>query len=628
MKRLMSYCLAFLLLAVLVLGAFPAMAASGADLVITNLTFSGNGQVTPGSRVTATVTVKNQGGADAAAVAVTLNKVYHENGAPQVRSVVTFPKKGKLRAGESVTIESAAWAAETGDYMLAAVVNESREVAESSYKNNTIQRNLRVASNRVEPAYNDMKTILQKAGMTDLIFNDDFNDPNSVDNSKSKKMGYKWYITRPYGAPDLEAGDYAVENGIMTVKNTIPTYNYGLGTVDMDSYEGFTFTTGYLEVRVRVPRPRENTETEKGVPAIWALPTEKLFDNSRHWVELDWMEYWGDNYYTVCLHEIKSKADGSKEMWYTNGSTAYSGLNDGEWHVMGWLWQDGLFITYYDGVEKKRIAYEADSFPDPMYDLKEGMMDVGAFVLMDSQHMPIIIGGSQDNPMELDYVRVWDGDTNGTYDPATDVEEEPPVTVDPLTAEEFLYNYTTDEYGDVITTVTAENCASVLEGASVWSTLSATLKAEINAKLKNNGQPTFDAMLAKARAVSATTAKPNGATTQNKTTKVTKTTVAVKTTKATATKTNTATSVTVAATDGAGETTETLTEQTAVQDPDETLSTTVQDGDTQPTTVANANGEQQPQSKALPILLTVAGVLVLGGAVVAVLWWYKRKQSK
>lgn len=481
---------------VLMLSLVPMAAAeteTTVDLTVSELSWTGgDGQVTPDTELTVSVKVTNEGMADAAGpIALTLSF-----GQECIRKATV----AALAAGETVTVTFDAWTATAGDRMMVVAVDTESAVAESEERNNSVQRNLRVANDRLESAYEYTADILEKAGMTDLIFNDDFDDASSVDNDKSGAAGYKWYLTRPYGAADLAAGDYAVENGVMTVKNVVPTYNYGLGTRDMDTRQGFDFNTGYLEVKLRIPRPRKNAEGEKGAPAIWTLPSDRLYGSTPQWVELDWMEYWGEDYYTVTFHEMKANDKGENIQWNKNSNNSFHGLGDGEWHVMGWLWQEGLFITYLDGEEVMRLSWAEGEFSWPVQVTVNGEMETGVFTHLDTQLNPIIIGGSADNPMELDYVRVFDGEQTETFVPEKIEEKDEPIVVQ-MPAEDFVYNYTSDAYGEPIVTVTDENVSFVLAGEEVWLTLDEQRRAEVNALLAENGQSDFETLLAAAKAL-------------------------------------------------------------------------------------------------------------------------------
>ena len=512
MKRLISFFVAAVTAISLLLSGVSVSAAT-VDLELTAFTFSTATEVTPGTSVTFSVTIKNKSNASVSeafdvtfgTVDTTFAKVTYTNG---------------IAAGGSVTVKSQPWKAVAGDYLVVAQVNESGTVSENDKSNNTQMASLRVASTKLQSGCESTQTMLQENGLTTLIFSEDFNDLSTVDTENTGAVGYKWYVARPYGATTLTTDDYSVKNGVMTLHNIKPTYNYGLGTYHHKTKVGFTYNTGYMEVRLRIPRPRKNEGDEKGVPAIWALPPEKLTNRASKWVEMDWMEYWGidayggdypDGFYTVCLHE-QHLTGSTVTTHYKNRNYGKKGLGDGEWHVMGWLWQEGLFITYLDGVEVLRQTYGKNVEANPMPSVSKGETaapgDVGVYSMLDTQYNPIIIGGSKDNPMELDYVRVWNGNRS--------VEPED-MTGPSITAEEFVYAYASDDDGEPIKTMTEDCYRYVLMGESDWNSLPATWKTKVNTLLAKNGQPTFDQLLAQAKqfeaSLTATTTKKETAKT-------------------------------------------------------------------------------------------------------------------
>ena len=72
-----------------------------------------------------------------------------------------------------------------------------------------------------------------------------------------------------------------------------------------------------------------------------------------------------------------------------------------------------------------------------------------------------------------------------------------------MSAEDFAYNYTSDLYGDLIVEITEENYQIVLDGEEVWTQLSEARRAEIDEYLAANGQPSFEELLAAAKALYA-----------------------------------------------------------------------------------------------------------------------------
>ena len=462
--------LTMLLILALTLGFIPGSvlvyAAEETDLVVTDFFWNTATQVKPGTEIVFSVTVKNEGTA-----AVTEPFDVTVGTAKTVFATVTY--SGGIPAGESVTVTSQPWQAVAGDHMVAVRI----EVADKNKSNNTKQTNLRVAEDVLISAFSNVQELLEQKNITSLIFSDDFDTLDVIDMEDTGKEGYKWYVDRPWGAVTLTANDYSIQDGVLSIHAEKPTYNYGLGTYHPINQVGFTYNTGYMEIRFRIPRPRENEEGEKGAPAIWALPTTKLANKAQEWVELDWMEYWGitdqrsRGYYTISVHEVNLDTT----IHYKNSNCAYSGLGDGQWHTMGWLWQNGQFIAYLDGETVMFLTYSEKGAPMPKHNVFAGKDRDGVFSMLDDQLMPIIIGGSKDNPLELDYVRVWNLNTHYTADDAA--------------ADAFAEAYTKD----------AADYTQILSGEAQWETLSDGAKEKVNGKLAERGLPAFAELLAQAK---------------------------------------------------------------------------------------------------------------------------------
>ena len=426
MKRLLVAFVALVLLIGLMPKGVPVAAAS-VDLVVTDFTWNNGTEILPDTSVIFFVTVKNEGNIELTApFTVTFGT------AATMFSAVTCTEP--IAPGAVITIMSQPWQAAKGDYMVAVTVDAEETITEGDEENNSAQANLRVAEDKLSSAYSITQNLLTEYNLNSLIFSEDFNDLSTVDIANTGKEGYKWYVARAYGAGVLTTNDYSVENGVMTLHVNKPTYNYGLDTYNSKTCTGFTYNKGYMEVRLRIPRARKNQDGEEGAPAIWALSKEKLENTAEAWVEMDWMEYWGiggydtntpGGFYTISLHE-QHLTDNVVTTHFKNSNYRCEGLGDEQWHVMGWLWQNGLFVTYLDGVEVMRQTYSSTTEPSPRVNTMktDGTVDkVGVYSMLDTQFNPIIISGSKDNPLEIDYVRVWNNSHVAAPDPV-----EPPVT--------------------------------------------------------------------------------------------------------------------------------------------------------------------------------------------------------
>lgn len=388
------------------------------DLVVTAIHWQGDGQVAPGTALTFAVTVKNEGTAaveDAFTVDIgfgtqRLFRLTHEGGVP---------------VGETAVLRSPVWTAQSGDRMVTARVNSTNTVAEvESWDNDTLQRNLRVGEGRYEPMEGAMRDAAYEAGMVDLTFNDDFDDTAAFDVDQTGVEGYKWYTRRHSAFQKFTEGDYYTENGILTMACKIDTFAIGGATIDRRTGIGYTFTHGYLEFRLRMPTAGEKDESKT---AIWSFPRERYVDGGKYTthVEMDWLEYYGGDYFTVTMHE-QHTPPGVWD-WYASSDGNYQGLGDEQWHTMGYLWEEGRLRCYLDGELFREQTWGPDEIPIPIHDIKQGEIKFeGVFSYADTQDMMLFIFGSKKIPLELDYVRVWQCATEAP--PAPPAPTTPPTT--------------------------------------------------------------------------------------------------------------------------------------------------------------------------------------------------------
>lgn len=376
------------------------------DLVVDKLTWEGGyGQVDPGTKLTFSVTVTNKGTIDvtdpfAVDIAAGTEKIQR----------LTYDKG--VKAGETVTITAdAPWEAVEGDFMMSATVNPEATLPETNYTtNNTYQINLRVKSDRVIPAYDAVAQAVADAGMHNLTFSEDFDDLTGVDTLGSGEVGYKWYVRRRWNQADMTRDDYYVEDGVFRLQHQDCTYAIGASTMDPYSRNGYSYVNGYLEVKFRIPYPSER-EGLKGKPAIWSLPPGKwceIPDQNRHWVEIDWLEYYGDGYYTITLHE-QEKDENNALTWHTSSDNGRHGLDDTEWHVLGFLMKKDSLECFLDGQPLRSQTWGEGDIPLPVPQNQQGELKFeGIFSLLNTQENMLFLAGGPGMPMDVDYVRVWE----------------------------------------------------------------------------------------------------------------------------------------------------------------------------------------------------------------------------
>ena len=273
--------------------------------------------------------------------------------------------------------------------------------------------------------------IAKEHGMTKLVFEDDFDSLDTIDLNATGEEGYKWYVRRPYSCTTMTPDDITIKDSILTLHEHNSLFNYGLATVDGRNGVGYTFNKGVLEFRCRIPHfdqdKRNGREYGCGVPAIWSFPREKIYEGpgfyTPNWVETDWMEYWGDldafpgGHATITLHETFRSKDENGVVIQSEKEAVqkhslgkerhFNGFHDALWHTMTFLWEDDLFVGYFDGKEVLRMEYGKDRLCDPLPRVAVGEQVNGAFSFMNEQKLALIISGSLYNPLEIDWIRVW-----------------------------------------------------------------------------------------------------------------------------------------------------------------------------------------------------------------------------
>ena len=371
-----------------------------ATLVIVELLWNAENQPKPGTPITFSVTVKSE---------ETCKKQTSVTVFVDRTALPVMVYDGVLEAGETHVFESTVWEATKGNHVITAVVDGVMPSPDNFGTGVIVTKNMRVAEKALP-----IPAPAAAAGMNTLTFSDDFTDANTIDWDATGDIGYKWYLTLPFGAPDTTPEDMELtQDGILLKKRNI-VFNYGLGMMDIKTGAGWGYTHGYLETRFRVPKESK----KKGQhPAIWSLSPQTMWRKQPEYVELDFMEYWGTNFgpeylYTVSMHQIKLKTQPDQPqriLFHANNFPAshHNGMGDEEWHTMGWLWEEGLLTTYLDGEEVFTQRWSKEGYPEPSFTMKVGEQKSGIFSILDEQLLPLIICGGEACPTEVDYLNIW-----------------------------------------------------------------------------------------------------------------------------------------------------------------------------------------------------------------------------
>ncbi len=449
-----------------------AEGTSGADLVVSDILWNTNEtQMQPGTPVNFCVKITNNGTED---IKDDKEIMVEIRANAEVISTVTFT--GGLKQGTTAQVFSnTPWLATQGELVISAHVNTTFSVLETNTKNNGMQVNIRVAETALTAP-----SRASNAGFNYLAFSDDFTT-NSIDEGLTGEYGYKWYLHSPFGGKDITTEDYEfITEGIRLKTYKDSGFTFSMSTLDAKTGSGWDYNFGYLEAKIRlngVP-----TSTNPATPAIWALPRGTFVNGETcdRWVEMDWMEYWGTRYdstgdwtWSITMHD-KTADDAS---WYRNSNHAIESnfifnndFGDGNWHTLGWLWEEGSITAYLDGRRIFSQTYNAQGGANPTLETRKGQDDPTAMTLMNEQFLPIFMTGLEDVPMDIDYIRVWQSADTHThthvytndFDTACNLcGESRTITAQTVTKDGITYSIAPSENGGF---VTVTDCDTTLSG--------------------------------------------------------------------------------------------------------------------------------------------------------------------
>ena len=279
------------------------------------------------------------------------------------------------------------------------------------------------------------------AGMTNLVFSEDFETETAIDFSGEGKPGYSFYADRPYGKKTLTPEECRMQDSVLYLEPEECKAGIGLLTYSKAGRTGFLMHYGYAEARIRADVP---TGKYDGWPAFWGM--EKCDVMGEKWVkcsELDIMEMVDpkekgrsgcegkDIIYTGTLHEhyhtgeLNSK--GRPKTEYASNWINCTGYNDqfdyldDQWHIYAALWEPGYVAWYLDGKLMHSARYNATDLPQyyyrddptPLPRIEESRPELanttwpGAHHTMETSEQILVLGCNKNWPMEVDWVRVW-----------------------------------------------------------------------------------------------------------------------------------------------------------------------------------------------------------------------------
>lgn len=270
---------------------------------------------------------------------------------------------------------------------------------------------------RMEPVDNENRVVAPSApapaaaaGYHGLAFNDDFNSLDTIDLTGTGVAGKNWYTDRPFGYGRLNPNDLSVSDGVLTIDQTGDDSNLAISSVSARTRTGQSFQYGYYEARLSFDPA--NATRSWGYPSFWTISRDHLERPAAKsvWTEFDifeayhWKNQEFEGFFTGSVHEFGT--DGRHYMNSGNNTYKLPGTDWKAFHTYGALWTPGKVTWYFDGRPLLTQTYGANEYPSPNYynNLPRGTFDS---LSRETNGMALLLGTARNNPVKVDYVRVW-----------------------------------------------------------------------------------------------------------------------------------------------------------------------------------------------------------------------------
>jgi beta-glucanase (GH16 family) len=227
------------------------------------------------------------------------------------------------------------------------------------------------------------------AGYTNLVFDDEFNSPDSV--SPDGTGNYNWYTTN-FNSPSLSlpSSGYSIQNGYLEINTDISGYGDGLQTADPYNTTR-AWQHGYFEANFLFC---SYCSQGSGWPTFWSYSLEQAtgqLPQGSPFPELDFMEYYTQGSRSWYLTTVHQWQNGTKVDNSNNVPRVPANTNFGTWHKFGCLWTPNLVRWYFDD----KLVTTVQTGPGT------------PFTALEQSRMFLVLGAGVNWPMYVDYVHVW-----------------------------------------------------------------------------------------------------------------------------------------------------------------------------------------------------------------------------
>ena len=290
------------------------------------------------------------------------------------------------------------------------------------------------------------------AGFTNLVFDDEFTTSTTIAPANTTPAsGYNWYRHGEVEPDDLAvnpgagSGATADATGVLTINNTPDVFNGVLQTVPANAtgaQRAGTWQHGYFEARIQyLPTVSGHGGRKNGWPSFWLWAVQALSPaQGQRTAECDIFEALplgtaGASSQAInTMHNWENSRDYAAQSNLFNtgsnnlqvslvGSTASAQPTDGAWHTYGCLWTSngngsGTVQFYYDGFLIVHQGGVTTFLTGTNQSLAPGQISgstIGtALTAMESDNLFIYLGTAQGWPLNVDWVRVWQGPAGTT----------------------------------------------------------------------------------------------------------------------------------------------------------------------------------------------------------------------
>ncbi len=290
------------------------------------------------------------------------------------------------------------------------------------------------------------------AGYDKLVFYDDFDSYSTIDMTNSQSGNFNWYLAEwfSHGGIALSPSDFSISGSVLTLSEQNLTTAFDTNPQIPDNFHGTVFGGGaYIEARFKFDR-------SLGIgPVFFAMAMEHIADGNvtndavglshwrgqadhfTHFIEVDIFEVLStDQSYQAHVHDWYGIWTGSRYPHVISNILNYEIIADlsdpTQFHNYGVLWVPqtafhlGRVHFYFDDVLKSTNYYSGPPDAPPLPGAVNGNTiftenwtastpeDASTtYSVIDSQRLALAIGGRPGDPINVDWVKVWQRDDRG-----------------------------------------------------------------------------------------------------------------------------------------------------------------------------------------------------------------------